>query len=162
VRSEEIYDAITCPSGFSRKGKNEVTRSCSLIGLDCGEDFQCLCSPCIEIELCYDGVKMKGNCVPFTTFLPSLLVPIFLLIFVLVHFYIVYKRKMADSVWDVKPKELTFYDPSTIIGFGTFGCVHLAEYRGTQVRGLLCFPMAATFSCLMPGCLLVACVAGRR
>eukprot|EP00977_Amphora_coffeiformis_P013940 scaffold3806_cov169-Amphora_coffeaeformis.AAC.16 len=133
VRSEEIYDAITCPTGFYRKSKNEVARSCSLIGLECKEGFQCLCSPCAEIEVCYDGVKIRGNCVSYETFLPSLLVPIFLLIFVFVHFYVVYKRKMADSVWDIKPKELTFDDPSTIIGFGTFGCVHLAEYRGTQV-----------------------------
>lgn len=39
-------------------------------------------------------------------FLPSLLVPIFVLILGCVHLYVSYKRKMADSVWEVDEKEL--------------------------------------------------------
>ena len=154
VRSEEIYDAVTCPTGFYRKGNNEVARTCTLIGLECKEGYQCLCSPCAEVEVCYDGVKIRGNCVAYKTFLPSLLVPIFLLIFVFLHFYVAYKRKMADSVWDVKPKELTFDDPSLIIGFGTFGCVHLAEYRGTQVCDFKVFFNGCCFELPDSGCLL--------
>eukprot|EP00529_Nitzschia_sp_RCC80_P008017 CAMPEP_0113500784 /NCGR_PEP_ID=MMETSP0014_2-20120614/32547_1 /TAXON_ID=2857 /ORGANISM="Nitzschia sp." /LENGTH=1271 /DNA_ID=CAMNT_0000395211 /DNA_START=158 /DNA_END=3973 /DNA_ORIENTATION=+ /assembly_acc=CAM_ASM_000159 len=40
------------------------------------------------------------------------------------------QRKKNDSVWEVNKEELHF---SEVIGQGTFGLVHLAEYRGTQV-----------------------------
>jgi len=44
-----------------------------------------------------------------------------------------YKKKRSDSVWTIQRKELVFDDPPEVIGEGTFGLVHLAEYRGTQV-----------------------------
>ena len=40
------------------------------------------------------------------------------------------QRKKNDSIWEIKKEELHF---SEVIGRGTFGLVHLAEYRGTQV-----------------------------
>ena len=138
IRSKEIYDAITCPEGYYRKSKEEVSSSCPNRGLECKEGFQCLCSPCTVIETCYDGVTIRGDCVPYKVFLPALLVPMFAVIFVLVHLYVAYKRKLADSVWEVKEKEVKFDNPPTVIGVGTFGYVLMAEYRGTQVCAELC------------------------
>lgn len=133
IRSKEIYDAISCPEGFYRKSREEVSTSCAQRGLDCQEGFQCVCSPCAEIEVCYDGVEFRGDCVSYKVFLPALLVPIFVLLLVFVHCYVSYKRKLADSVWEVREKELLFDNPPKVIGVGTFGYVILAEYRGTQV-----------------------------
>ena len=133
VRAIEIYDSITCPEGFYRKTKEEVSNSCALRGLECQEGYQCLCSPCAETEVCYDGVEFRGDCVSYKVFLPALLIPIFVLILIFVQCYVSYKRRMADAVWEVKEKELLFDNPPTVIGVGTFGYVLLAEYRGTQV-----------------------------
>lgn len=133
VRSKEIYDAITCPDGFYRKDKASVEASCKARGLACKEGFQCLCSPCSQIQVCYNGVTVSGNCVPHRVFLPSLLVPLFVLSMVGVHLYVAYKRKLADAVWEIKPTELKYDTPVVVIGRGTFGYVHLAEFRGTHV-----------------------------
>jgi len=80
-----------------------------------------------------DSVEIGDNCVPLKVLLPSIMVPLALLIAVAVHCYVDRKKKQADSVWTVSPDELHFDDPPDIIGRGTFGLVLLAEYRGTQV-----------------------------
>ena len=69
----------------------------------------------------------------YRVFLPSFLVPFFTIIFACVQIYVTHKRRLADSVWEVKEKELKFENPAIVIGVGSFGCVHLAEYPGTQV-----------------------------
>ena len=50
-----------------------------------------------------------------------------------IFFYIERKRKLNDSVWKVKPEELTFDDPPEVLGRGSFGLVLKASYRGTEV-----------------------------
>jgi len=136
VRSAELYDAISCPEGSFLRSKEEVDTACAVIGLDCGEGFQCICRPCeIPYELqCIDSVPIGDTCVALYIFIPSIILPILLLVGIIVHYYVEYKRKQSDSVWIVKIDELDFGDGSaTIIGQGTFGLVLLAEYRGTQV-----------------------------
>jgi ABC-type phosphate/phosphonate transport system substrate-binding protein len=136
IRSAELYDAISCPDGYSLKSKEEVDTACAISGLDCGEGFQCICRPCeMPYERqCIDSVPIGERCVELYIFIPSIILPILLLVGIIVHYYVEYKRKQSDSVWIVKIDELDFGDGSaTIIGQGTFGLVLLAEYRGTQV-----------------------------
>lgn len=87
----------------------------------------------MEIVECVDAVSIGSKCFPYDVFLPSVLVPIFFLLGVAVHFYVEYRRKQADSVWLVQAEELHFDEPATVLGQGTFGFVLLAEYRGTKV-----------------------------
>jgi serine/threonine protein kinase len=133
IRSTEIYDSISCPSGYYRKSKEDVDEGCSREDLECGEGYQCLCSPCALIKLCVDAVEFNGKCVAYNVFLPSLLVPIFVVSAILVYCYVDYRRKQSDSVWAVQTSQLKFDDPPIVVGVGTFGLVLLAEYRGTAV-----------------------------
>lgn len=48
VRSVEIYDAITCADGYFRKTEAEVQEGCAKAGLECHEDYQCICQPCLK------------------------------------------------------------------------------------------------------------------
>ena len=135
IRSAELYDAISCPAGYFRKTKEQVDDGCQEIGLECREEFQCVCRPCERpYELiCVNSVKINGRCVSLAIFLPSIIIPILIIVVVAVHFYVEYKRKQGDSIWIVEPNELVFDDPPPVIGRGTFGLVLLAEYRGTNV-----------------------------
>lgn len=133
VRSTEIYDYVVCPEGYAKRRRQDVERSCAQEGLHCGDGYQCVCSPCVPIEVCDNGATIGSNCVSYAILLPVIFVPLFLLVLVGVHFYVEYNNKQADAVWVVKPDELTFGDPPKVIGQGTFGQVLLAEYRGTQV-----------------------------
>jgi serine/threonine protein kinase len=89
------------------------------------EDGTCVCSP--------GSNDIGGKCVSNNVLVPSLVIPLVVLLGVAVYAYIEYRNKKADSVWTVKPEELVFDDPPAILGRGTFGLVLLAEYRGTQV-----------------------------
>lgn len=135
TKSKTLYDSITCPEGYYKASEEEVGGACGEQGLGCDLEggFQCICSPCRIIAVCNDGIDIQGNCVAYSVFLPSLLVPFFVLCAIAVHYYVEYRRKQSDSVWAVQPEELTFESPSKVIGRGTFGYVLLAEYRGTQV-----------------------------
>ena len=77
--------------------------------------------------------EIGGKCVPNSILIPSIIVPLAILLLVGVYFYVERKKIQADSVWAVKPDDLIFDDPPVILGRGTFGLVILAEYRGTQV-----------------------------
>jgi hypothetical protein len=63
----------------------------------------------------------------------AILVPLILGVLVLSVYLFERKRRQIDSVWTIKTSELHFADTPEIIGRGTFGCVLLAEYHGTQV-----------------------------
>jgi len=108
----------------------EVTaRNCALDTNDgqriADKDGNCICITA--------AMEIGGSCVLFSTFLPSILVPLFITAMIALYFYVDMKRKQADSVWAVKTSELFFDEPPEIIGRGTFGLVLLGEYRGTQV-----------------------------
>eukprot|EP00980_Cylindrotheca_fusiformis_P022517 scaffold9394_cov67-Cylindrotheca_fusiformis.AAC.2 len=47
--------------------------------------------------------------------------------------FLSYKRRKNDEMWQVSPEELNFSHPVEIIGQGAFGVVLAAEYRGTKV-----------------------------
>jgi len=63
----------------------------------------------------------------------AVVVSVLIIAVVVAYMFVIHKQKHADSVWIVKKQELEFGDEPEIIGMGTFGLVHLAEYRGTQV-----------------------------
>ena len=133
TKSETLYDSITCPVGYYKASEKQVDAACGLQGLDCKEGYQCICSPCLLIQVCNNGVEIQGICVSYDVLLPSILVPFLFLCALAVHYYVELRRRQSDSVWAVRPDELKFETPSKVIGRGTFGYVLLAEYRGTQV-----------------------------
>lgn len=47
--------------------------------------------------------------------------------------YLERKKKQSDYIWHIQASELVFGDPPKVIGYGSFGLVLLAEYRGTEV-----------------------------
>ncbi|KAL3935236.1 MAG: hypothetical protein SGARI_003060 [Bacillariaceae sp.] len=69
TRSTTLYDSIVCPSGFYKADEEQVSTACSLVPgfLDCSDtEFQCVCSPCIQIQECENGVEMLGGkCVSY-------------------------------------------------------------------------------------------------
>jgi ABC-type phosphate/phosphonate transport system substrate-binding protein len=145
VRDAELYDAISCPAGYNLKSKAEVDAGCTAIGLECKEGYQCICRPCeapFEL-LCVDSVKVGDSCISLAIFLPSIIVPVLLIVALVVHFYLEWKRRQADSLWVIMPSELKFESPPTVIGQGTFGLVLLAEYRGTEVAVKRVIPASA-------------------
>lgn len=149
IRSTELYDAISCPAGYNRKTKEQVDVGCEDVGLECKEGYQCVCRPCeAPYELvCVDSVQVMGDrCVSLAIFLPSIILPVLLVVGVLVHFYIEHKRRQSDSLWIVKPSELEFENPPRVIGRGTFGLVLLAEYRGTSVAVKRVIPSSSSSS----------------
>jgi predicted Ser/Thr protein kinase len=131
TRPTSSYDAVVCPVGYFAS-VNDIKSSCTKNGLDCKEGYQCICTPCQPNRICQE-LEINGRCISFAVFLPLLLAPVFLLIVLMVHFYVEYKRKQADSVWLIKTKELIFAEPTPVIGKGSFGVVLLGEYRGTAV-----------------------------
>ena len=76
LRSSEIYDSISCPAGQLKKTIEQVHTGCEDVGLQCREDYQCICSPCYVPLNCIDSVEIGGKCVEYNVFLPALLVPI--------------------------------------------------------------------------------------
>jgi Receptor family ligand binding region len=56
------------------------------------------------------------------------------------------RRKRNSTVWEVKEEDLIFSDPPEVIGQGTFGVVHLAEYRGTAVAVKRVIPPSSSFT----------------
>ena len=53
--------------------------------------------------------------------------------FIAFYTYFEWRKKEADSLWEVKNSELVYDDPPEVLGRGTFGLVLRAEYRGTYV-----------------------------
>ena len=50
TRPENLYDGITCPTGFFRRDKQEFYNGCNHIGLACDESRNqtCFCKPCVQ------------------------------------------------------------------------------------------------------------------
>jgi len=75
IRSTEIYGYFTCPAGLLKNSRDQIKNACSAQGLECEEDFQCICQPCYKPTDCIDSVEMLGRCVSYSVLLPSILVP---------------------------------------------------------------------------------------
>lgn len=146
VRSTELYDAITCPAGSFLKSREMVGNGCEELGLTCPESFKCICRPCEIPEPfeCVNSIQIGDKCIKLGIFLPSVILPLLLIVGIIVHWYVEKKRKQADSVWIVENNELEYEDPPTIVGRGRFGLVLLAEYRGTQVAVKRVIPPSMT------------------
>lgn len=85
----------------------------------------CVCST--------SSIGIFGKCYSYTVVFLAVSIPLILLLLVGVYFYVEHKRMQSDSVWLIRPSELTFDTPSVILGRGTFGMVVQGQYRGTIV-----------------------------
>jgi guanylate cyclase len=79
------------------------------------------------------AVAIGPTCTPLTVVIPSIIIPIVVLIAVIAIFYAAHKRRKADLLWKIHPKEMSFDTPPQVLGRGRFGEVYLAKYRGTEV-----------------------------
>ena len=100
-------------------------RDCHNHRLEADANGECVCVS--------NMILIAGTCVPLAIFVPVVLAPVFIVLFVWMYFYIQKKAKEADSVWHLSFSDLKFGEPAEIIGSGSFGLVLLAEYRGTKV-----------------------------
>lgn len=75
--------------------------------------------------------KTNGLSIP----LPVIAVPIVVVLLVVAGMYLCRAnlKKHNDSVWQIEKKDLVFAETPEVLGYGSFGMVLLAEYRGTQV-----------------------------
>jgi hypothetical protein len=87
-----------------------------------GVNGVCVCSP--------SSVEISCNCVEYAILVVSIIVPVLVIAVLLIYLYALRTRKTADTVWEVKPSELKFDSPPKVIGWGSFGQVLKAEYRG--------------------------------
>lgn len=101
-----------------------VTRNCGS-GRKPTEDGICVC-----MEGDFD---INGSCVKSVGIFGFIAALILLIGSIIGYYYIRYKRRMSDQLWQVSAEELHFNEPLEIIGSGSFGEVILAEYRGTKV-----------------------------
>ncbi|CAB9514302.1 activated protein kinase catalytic subunit alpha-1 [Seminavis robusta] len=98
---------------------------------DCGDnriadaEGSCICSP--------GTVAMNDNCMKAGAVVAAFLIPIVVLACLAFYWYAKHRRRLADSVWEIDPKELAIPVPPVIIGSGSFGQVVLAEYCGSKV-----------------------------
>ena len=61
--------------------------------------------------LCKSGhVKIGGDCVPLGTFVPFIVVPI------LLYVYVFFAVRQTDSVWTIEKEELQFGEPPEVLG----------------------------------------------
>lgn len=89
------------------------------------ENGQCICSA--------DTYDVAGDCIDKQVFAIAGALTGVVLLAILGFFYMRYKNKKADEMWQVELDELSFDDPVEVIGQGSFGIVLLGEYRGTKV-----------------------------
>ena len=90
---------------------------------------------CVCLPTYFEAVG-TGSCISFQVFLPSLLVPLFILITVLIiciFRYSMKREREAASRWTIKESEIIYADPKEVLGTGSCGPVFKAEYRGTSV-----------------------------
>mmetsp|Transcript_13193 Transcript_13193/g.31632 ORF Transcript_13193/g.31632 Transcript_13193/m.31632 type:complete len:275 (+) Transcript_13193:1142-1966(+) len=83
---------------------------------------------------CSDStMKIGKECVPISTFAAIAAAVGVLIAFKIAYFFLAYRRRKNDEIWQVNPEELEISYPVEVIGQGAFGVVLAAEYRGTKV-----------------------------
>jgi ABC transporter, phosphonate, periplasmic substrate-binding protein len=141
VRTSELYESITGPRGYNKKSREEIDTGCSDAGLFCGEEFTCICSPCIKPLECQNNhVQIGESCVSYTILMAAILLHILAIAILALWAYLKHKKKQADAAWLVSPKELEFGNPPQVLGEGTFGRVLQAEYSGTKGKKMKTTP----------------------
>jgi guanylate cyclase, other len=80
-----------------------------------------------------------GKCWRYSSLFLFIFVPAFFSTVIMIYILIEKKHKQADSTWIIKSEDLMLDPNPEVLGYGTFGAVVRAEYRGTYVavkRGL--------------------------
>jgi guanylate cyclase, other len=61
IRTAEVADAVTCPTGYYKPSNEEIEKSCEEAGLDC-YGFNCICSPCAKESIVdFYPVSLSSN-----------------------------------------------------------------------------------------------------
>uniref|UniRef100_A0A7S1YFW9 Guanylate cyclase n=2 Tax=Grammatophora oceanica TaxID=210454 RepID=A0A7S1YFW9_9STRA len=120
------------------------------LGCETVVDFEALCQTQADAVATYDPSlcdqyfgRTNDNS---AALIAAILVPIVVLMIAIIFYciYRIHSKKHGDALWIVKSSELEFQmvppevqepgEPEPlVIGQGSFGVVHLAEYRGTRV-----------------------------
>jgi ABC-type phosphate/phosphonate transport system substrate-binding protein len=59
-----LYNQISCPEGTNKVSELEFDQTCAKAGLECPDDFQCFCRPCIALTACDRAAySIGGRCV---------------------------------------------------------------------------------------------------
>lgn len=48
IRGDTLYEDIECPTGYYKVTMEEFDMSCELAGLECKEEHECYCQPCVK------------------------------------------------------------------------------------------------------------------
>jgi hypothetical protein len=80
-----------------------------------------------------DSIEINGKCMADGLFAGIVSAVCALILAQLGWWYLGYRRRKNDEMWQVNTEELHFSYPVEVIGQGAFGVVIMAEYRGTKV-----------------------------
>lgn len=78
-------------------------------------------------------MELRGKCVESTVMAVVISLAAVLFVGLLGFWYVQYRNKKQDELWQISVDELQFDDPVEVIGQGSFGVVLLGRYRGTTV-----------------------------
>jgi len=84
-------------------------------------------------SICRQYDDDESNTLLIAILVPVTILGLFGVAAIAAYVFMEQKKRQADSVWKVDPDELEFGTVPQIIGYGSFGVVLLAEYRGTKV-----------------------------
>jgi serine/threonine protein kinase len=103
------------------------------LGCDGVVDFENLCQTNFEAVANYDPILCSQYYGTRNQILILVCSVLSLLLVCTAVVACVFRRRRGDSAWIVKSHQLTVPDEPHVIGYGSFGVVTLAEYRGTKV-----------------------------
>ena len=104
-----------------------ITRSCNeLHGRISDVSGNCICEP-------EKYVNVFGTCVAAIELLPSIIIPLVLVIGLAVFSLHVYHRIQAELLWRIKAVDIVLADPEEVLGRGALGVVLKADFRQTPV-----------------------------
>ena len=65
TRSDNMYDGITCPEGYTKVDSKTYYKLCDGQGLQCKDGYDCFCNPCtleVDVYTVNDDFMVDGEC----------------------------------------------------------------------------------------------------
>ncbi|CAE8582590.1 unnamed protein product [Polarella glacialis] len=144
-RGSTLYDLLSCPPGYTKKSRQDVTAGCATASLECEAQHQCLFKPCAKLDDCAEPWKTQGpdqpclcggvkvgssSCVGFFAFFANVALGS-LGLGLLASLWMHSRRRKP---WQINLADLAFDDPLQLLGrSGCFGQVVKARYNGVDV-----------------------------
>lgn len=120
IQSQNLTDAVVCPTGYIKRPEQEILEGCSLAGIPC-HGFQCLCSPCRKEE---DPRDMLALVLPTSA----------LAIIACVFFLLLRKKLRADRYWMLRKEDIVYTNSRLkVVVDPASAPMLLADYKGTRV-----------------------------